>query len=78
MQVRISDRSHQVLKELSTLSGDSIQGILEQAVESYRRRALLDRANAGFAALKADAKAWACEQEERSLWERTLSDGQVN
>jgi hypothetical protein len=52
-----------------------MQEILGEAVELYRRKLLLDKANAAFAALKADSQVWKEEQEERAAWDVTLLDG---
>jgi len=56
-------------------TGRKMQEILGEAVELYRRKLLLDKANAAFAALKADSQAWKEEQEERAAWDVTLLDG---
>jgi hypothetical protein len=78
VNVRISEESHQVLRELSENEGISMQSLLDEAVEQLRRLKFLTQANAAFAALKADPNAWKEELEERRLWERTLSDGAEN
>jgi len=44
------------------------------ANERSRRRAFFDELRAGFAALRADPKAWAEEQRERALWDMTNTD----
>ncbi|MGH2532686.1 MAG: hypothetical protein ACRDJW_10325 [Thermomicrobiales bacterium] len=43
--------------------------------EDDRRRCIQDEANADFAAMRADSRAWAEELAERELWDRTLADG---
>jgi hypothetical protein len=75
VNVRISEESHQVLRELSEQEGTSMQSLLDEAVEQLRRLKFLAHANAAFTALKADPLAWKEELEERKLWEKTLSDG---
>ena len=52
-----------------------MQSVLDRAIEAYRRERFLRDANADFAALKKDRKAWRDELAERKLWERTLGDG---
>lgn len=52
-----------------------MQAVLDEAIEKYRRDKFLDAANEAFAALRADPVAWKAEEEERALWDRTLSDG---
>ncbi|WP_367565054.1 toxin-antitoxin system protein [Acetomicrobium flavidum] len=64
-----------MLQSLSAQTGRKMQEILGEAVELYRRKLLLDKANAAFAALKADSQAWKEEQEERAAWDVTLLDG---
>ena len=73
--VRISAEAKGALQKLSAQTGKKMQEILNEAVELYRRQLFLERANAAFAALRADPKAWADEEEERAAWEATLSDG---
>jgi hypothetical protein len=63
------------LRRLAREEGESEQAVLERAVEHYRREKFLQDANAGFAALKKDRKAWKQEQAERSTSEQTLADG---
>ena len=52
-----------------------MQAVLDKAIERYRRERFLHAANADFAALRRDAKAWKEELRERALWEHTLADG---
>ncbi|HOJ82887.1 MAG TPA: toxin-antitoxin system protein [Acetomicrobium flavidum] len=73
--VRIDSSTHKMLQSLSAQTGRKMQEILGEAVELYRRKLLLDKANAAFAALKADSQAWKEEQEERAAWDVTLLDG---
>lgn len=73
--VRISANSYQILKTLSQGKGQSMQSVVDQAIEDLRRRKLLEETNRAFAVLKADKDAWQEEIEERELWENTLSDG---
>jgi len=44
------------------------EGSEAQTIEGLRREHLLQQANEGFAALRADSDAWREEQEERSYW----------
>lgn len=73
--VRISDSSHQALKELADCEKAPLQTVLERAIENYRRQRLLEAANRQYAALRADASAWAKEQAERDDWDGVLADG---
>lgn len=73
--VRISEETRETLRELAHQEGESMQAILDKAVESYRRQKFLDDANAAFAALKSNPEAWKEELDERKLWDQTLNDG---
>ena len=73
--VRVSDNLHQTLRRLATIQGKSMQMIIEQAVEEYRRSLFMTELNAAFQALKDNPEAWQAEQDERKIWEQTLTDG---
>ena len=73
--VRISSRTHALLRQLAKEADESMQAILDRAVERYRRETFLHGANADYAALKRNPKAWKGELRERKTWEQTLADG---
>ncbi|NJK74549.1 MAG: toxin-antitoxin system protein [Microcoleus sp. SU_5_6] len=73
--VTIDSTFYKILTELSAISGKSIQAILEQAIEQYRRQQFLEAANQAYIALRNDSEAWQEELEERSVWDITLEDG---
>ncbi len=73
--IRVSDKTHSVLRELSAKAGTSMNEIVEQAVELYRRQRFVDSINSGYAELRADSLAWAAYQEELGAWDVTLLDG---
>lgn len=73
--VRIRPRSLEMLKELATEGRESVQDVLDRAIEQYRRQKFLERINADYAALRADPEAWREEREEREAWDSTLMDG---
>ncbi len=75
INVRVSSQSYQLLKTLSQDFGQSMQSVIDEALEDLRRRKMLEATNAAFSALKADKKVWKDELKERGLWENTLSDG---
>jgi len=58
--------------------GESMQTIIEQAVEQYRRRRFLEGLNQDFKTLKEETQSWQEELEERKLWDKTLLDGVEN
>ena len=72
---RISNSTHQLLRKLAERSGESMQALLDKAVELYRRQRFLEESNRAFEALRADASAWKGEQAERGLWDITVADG---
>jgi predicted transcriptional regulator len=73
--VRISAKARQMLRELAAQSGESMQEILDKAIDHYQREQFWKEANASFAALRQDAEAWQHELAERALWDNTLMDG---
>lgn len=73
--VRISADTHVILRKLALDEGLPMQSVLDKAIERYRRERFLRGANADFARLKKDSKAWKEELAERRLWDRTSSDG---
>jgi hypothetical protein len=52
-----------------------MQNILEKAIEEYRRRRILEQANAEYAALRQAPDAASTWQEEVAIWDGTLGDG---
>lgn len=72
--VEIDETTHHALHEISQATGESVQTILAQAIEEYRRKHLFDQAATAYAALRNDATAWQAELDERALWENTLQD----
>ena len=75
-QVRVSNTTHELLRSLSKEFGQSMQTIIEEALQQYRRRRFLEGLNEDFKALKEDEQAWQEELEERAMWDKTLLDGE--
>ena len=73
--IRINEKTLSDLRKLAKRTGQSIQAVLDHAIEEYRRKMFLEEANAAFAALRKNSKAWAQEEKERAEWDATLSDG---
>jgi predicted transcriptional regulator len=73
--IRVSTRTRDLLQELAQRSGGSMQSVLEQALEQYRRQKLLEAANDAYADLQTDEAAWAELEREREEWDSTLADG---
>ena len=72
---RISEKTHRIAKELAEGSGKTLQEVLEDALEAYRRATFIEECNTAYAALQSDKEAWAAEQAERSELDNTLGDG---
>jgi hypothetical protein len=64
-----------MLQQLAKQADESMQSILDKAIENYRREEFLRAANRDYAALRRNPKAWKEELGERELWERTVADG---
>ena len=75
IQVRINESTHIALKSIAKEFGESMQSVLDKAVERYKRDLFLESLNQDFKALRENEDAWALEIEERKLWENTLLDG---
>ena len=73
--LRVSLHVRDVLQELAETSGNSMQVVLEEAIEQYRRQLLLEATNAAYAALRAAPAAWAHREQERQAWEQTQATG---
>ncbi len=73
--VRIHNGMHATLRSLARAERRPMNAILEDAIESYRRRRFLEGLNEGYAALRRDDKAWSLFREEVGEIEGTLLDG---
>jgi hypothetical protein len=72
---RISASAHGILREMSKAEGKPMLALLDEAVEALRRQRFLERLNAAYAILRADARAWDAVEDERRAWDMTLPDG---
>ena len=73
--VRITEKTRDTLRRLARTEKQTMQLVLEQAVETYRRKRFLEQLNQDFGTLKEDDKAWAELKKEYDLWDTTLDDG---
>jgi predicted transcriptional regulator len=73
--IRVSLKTRDSLQELARRSGVSMQEVVDQALDLYRRQQLLSATNAAYAALHADSDAWQRLQAERAEWDAALNDG---
>ena len=74
--VRVSSKTAKILKDITSETGQSMQKILDYAVEEHRRNLFLKEANEAYSTLKNNPDQWQDELEERKLWSNTLTDGQ--
>jgi predicted transcriptional regulator len=74
--VRISKETRDTLRNLAARSGESMQTIIDRAIEGYRRQSFIEQANKAYSALRENPQAWESERQERLEWEATLSDNQ--
>jgi predicted transcriptional regulator len=73
--VRVTEHTHNILRELAAASGEPLQRVLEQAVEQYRREQFFADLHAAYERLAADRAAWQDELAERAELDGTLADG---
>ena len=73
--VRISESTHAALRSLAAEGGDTMQAVLDKAVEEYRRRLFWERVEAAAGDLRKDTAAVEEELTERRAWDATLADG---
>jgi len=66
---------HATLRDLAEERQSTLQGVLVEALELYRRDRYLRRVNEGYAALLAEPAAWKADLAERATWDTTLADG---
>jgi hypothetical protein len=73
--IRISESSRKMLRELAREEGKSLQYVVDRAIEYYRRRCFLEGLHKDFTALRNNSESWKIEEEERTAWDITLTDG---
>ncbi len=73
--MRVSETARQSLGDLAAKMQKSMQAVLDEAVEEYRRQRILQELNEDYRALRNDPEAWKAELEERREWDVTLLDG---
>lgn len=73
--IRVPEGTHRILRELSAETGESMQDLLVEAIEEFRRRRMFELANEAYAAMRESDEEWQEELRERRLWDTTLADG---
>ena len=75
IQVRVNETTHTVIRNLANELGESMQSIVDKAIERYKRELFLESLNQDFKKLQENEIDWKNGLEERRLWENTLLDG---
>jgi hypothetical protein len=73
--VRVTEHTHNILRELSKATGEPLQRVLEEAVEQYRRERFFADLRAAYERLAADPALRQDELADRAELDGTLADG---
>jgi predicted transcriptional regulator len=73
--IRVHPETHKTLARLARENHSSMQTVLNEALETYRREVFLQRTNQAYADLRNDSAAWARYQKELGAWDGTSGDG---
>ncbi len=73
--IRINMDVYKILKEIADFENESMQKIVEKALEEYRTKKFFNQLNESVARYKTSKDDWMEEHEERKLWDNTLMDG---
>ena len=73
--IRITERTRETLREMARSDEESMQAVVEKAVEEYRRKRFFEALEADYARLQEDPDAWDAYQTELKVWDATLMDG---
>ena len=76
--IHVSLKTRNLLDQLVRDSGLSMQEVVDQALELYRRQQILAQTDMAYRALRADPEAWQAFRTEQIEWDTTLSDGLEN
>lgn len=74
--IRVSDATHEKLRELSHQLGEPISSLVARGTEMLRREHFLRSTNDAFARLRDDPSEWQAELEERAAWNGMLTDSE--
>jgi hypothetical protein len=73
--VRISDQTHSTFRGLADLEGQSLQAVLDKAIECYRFTRFWDEVETAAGSLGEDQSGRIEELGEHRAWEATVADG---
>lgn len=72
--IRVGRSSLQTVRQIARRRGESMQSVVERAIDELSRKQMIDDANAVYAALRNNSAAWGAEVEERKVYEGSLRD----
>jgi predicted transcriptional regulator len=75
LTARIGESAHKRLRQIAKATGRPMQEVLDLAISEYDRKLFWEQVDSAYANLRQNPRLWKAELKERSLWERTLSDG---
>lgn len=73
--VRATEKTRSIIKRYAEMEGRSQVELLEEAVETWERRKLLDDMVRGYKAIQDDPEAHAQFEAECALYENAVADG---
>ena len=74
MTIRVHPETHKTLARLAKENHSSMQTVLNEALEAYRREVFLRRTKQAYAELRGDPVAWAQYQKELEVWDGVSED----
>jgi hypothetical protein len=75
LTIRVRRTTHAIMRELAADSKMSMAQVVEEAVHDLQKKRFWADYHASYAALAADANAFADFQKEAQEWDSTLLDG---
>jgi len=72
--VRIGKEHHQILRQLAKRMGESMQTVVEKAIDELKREQFFEEFNAAYGTLKSSPGVWQKEIAERRSLEGSLQD----
>ena len=73
--ITVDSATHRALIDLAEVSKTSVESVLQQAIETHRRRVFLDHTNEAFGALRENDEGWQKYRAELQAWDCTHADG---
>jgi hypothetical protein len=75
--VRVSGATHAKIGDLAAQLGRPMQDVVDIAVETLRRKQILEATRKGYALLRQDPEASHAFDSEMAAWDQTMNDGLV-